>query len=420
MPRYLLDDSESESEYSETDESYRSPGRHRIKRHSFSRSRRRISPDSNSYLSPNVISTVRRSASTGNRRRPREDPMVIVDVHNDVRNRQESRDRHDRHERHDRHDRHDKFIEEDDEIEIIRPHRRLRAVSNVSAPRTPSPIQQQRDWELLVDQRILAKNDIRQDLEIAKQKQEIDRLERQLGKSKERHREDRRESHSRHRYDEVIYEDDLADKLRKLERLEKLKRNEEEQRLADQRAKIKRLEEAERRAAEEEEAKRLAHEAHLKEIEKREAIKAEKERIKKELRDEEARKALEEEERKKEMMKLEAQAIEKWKRNEEAKRMREIEEKKKKDDEFRERLKADFGLTEEEIEKRLKKKDEDEKKKHGESGLVILDPGREKTTYIKVHKKYLLPQTLEAYRLPWDWDNVSFPSFLLLYILIQL
>ncbi|OJJ37874.1 hypothetical protein ASPWEDRAFT_39598 [Aspergillus wentii DTO 134E9] len=27
-------------------------------------------------------------------------------------------------------------------------------------------------------------------------------------------------------------------------------------------------------------------------------------------------------------------------------------------------------------------------------------------TWIKVHRKYLLPDTLMAYRLPWDWDEV--------------
>jgi hypothetical protein len=394
MPRrYILDDSESSSsEFSETDISLSSPhGRRRIKRQSFSRSRQRVSPNSNAYLDPNLISTVRRSASTGNRRHRENEPMVIIDVNNDVRNRQDSRDRHDRYERTDRHDRHDRHQRiadfDDDDIEVLRSHRRNRASSNVSATRTPSPRQQQRDWEVLMDQRILARNDIRQDLEITKQQQEIDRLERQLSRHKEKKRPEKSESHSRHRFEEIHYEDDLSEKLRKLDRLEKAKRNEEEQRLAEVRAKVKRLEEMERRAEEEEEAKRLAHERHLKEIEERENIKAEKDRLKKELQDEEARKALEESERKKELAMLKAQAVDEWKRAEDSKRLKEIKEKEAKDREFKERLRAEFGYSEEQIEKMLNKKNDEEKKekkkeKDKDGKLVILEP--EKTTFIKV------------------------------------
>lgn len=30
-----------------------------------------------------------------------------------------------------------------------------------------------------------------------------------------------------------------------------------------------------------------------------------------------------------------------------------------------------------------------------------------KTTWIKVHRKYILPETLIAYRLPWDFDELD-------------
>ncbi|KAL3430184.1 hypothetical protein BDV09DRAFT_179028 [Aspergillus tetrazonus] len=33
--------------------------------------------------------------------------------------------------------------------------------------------------------------------------------------------------------------------------------------------------------------------------------------------------------------------------------------------------------------------------------------GKEGATWIKVHRRHLLPDTLVAYRLPWDWDEVS-------------
>ena len=35
--------------------------------------------------------------------------------------------------------------------------------------------------------------------------------------------------------------------------------------------------------------------------------------------------------------------------------------------------------------------------------------GSLRPTYIKVNKKYLDPDTLEVYELPWEWDEVSFP-----------
>jgi hypothetical protein len=339
--RYVLD-SDSE-EYSETDVSYDSPRRRTtVKRRSFSR--RRQSPDSNTYLSPGTVnvSHIRRSNSTGGHRRV-QDPMVVVDVHNDVRNRQESRDRHDRH-----------LLAEDDieEIDIIRSHRRPRAASNLSVSRTPSP--RQRDWELMMDQRILAKNDVRQDLELAKQQQEIERLERQIARAKEK----RREEHRSTRYiEEDYWEEDLSERLRKLDRLG-------------------------RRTSREEDVKRMARDQHLKELEKKEHASAERERIRKELELEAARKELEAEARKKEMAKLKDKAVEEWQRAQEAKKMKEVEEKAKKDKEFRERLKADFGYTDEQVDALLKK-EKKEGKNHGQ--LVVLEP--EKATYIKVRNR---------------------------------
>lgn len=461
MPRrrWIVDDeTESESEFSETDVSYTRPGgRTTVKRRSFSRVRR-DSPNSNAFLTPAIIAPPpRRSASTGGRRRRGgDDPIVVVDVHNDVK--QSSRDAR-------RSNMDQRLAQREDDIEeidIIRSRRQPRIVADIPVSRTPSPRQQQRDWELLMDQRILAKNDVRQDMELAKQQQEIERLERQLAKSREKRRDEHRGSVSRRRLaEEEVWEDELAERLRKLDMLEASKRTEEEQKLADYRskvkrleeiereqriaeeqkladyrakvkrleeaehkaaeeeearrlAKIKRLEDMERKAAEEEEAKRIAQEKHLKEIEKREKIKAERDRIIKEIKDEEARKALEEENRKKEMAELKRKAIEEWQRAEEAKKLKEIEEQKARDKEFRERLKLEFGYSEEEIEKMLKKKHDQEGKKeekhehhhhHDGGAVVVLEPPREKTTFIRVHRKYLLPATLDAFKLPWDWDD---------------
>uniref|UniRef100_A0A093V6H5 Reticulocyte-binding protein 2 like a n=1 Tax=Talaromyces marneffei PM1 TaxID=1077442 RepID=A0A093V6H5_TALMA len=414
--RFIDEESESESEFSETDVSFTRPGgRTTVKRRSFSRVRR-DSPNSNAFLTPAIIAgPPRRSASTGGRRRRGDDPIVVVDVHNDVHAKQDSRD----HRRNNIDQRLAQREDDIEEIDIIRSHRRPRIVADIPASRTPSPRQQQRDWELLMDQRILANNDVRQDRELAKQQQEIENLERQLAKSREKRRDEHRGSVSRRRLaEEEAWEDELAQRLRKLDVLEQSKRTEEEQKLADYRSKIKRLEDMERKAAEEEEAKRIAQEKHLKEVEKREKIKAERDRIIKEIKDEEARKALEEEEHRKEMAELKRKAIEEWKQAEEAKKMKEIEEQKARDKEFRERLRLEFGYSEEEIEKMLKKKHEQEEKKeekhehhhHGGGGggggaIVVLEPPREKTTFIRVHRKYLLPATLDAFKLPWDWDD---------------
>ncbi|KAL1988273.1 hypothetical protein VTN96DRAFT_248 [Rasamsonia emersonii] len=374
---HTFDIIDSDSEF-ESDVSYDRPRRPTIvRRRSFSR-RRRSSPDSNSYLSPDVIQTVHRSASTGGRRR--RDPTVVIN--NDIRTRQMHKERRGRPLYNE--------VDEYDEIDILR-RGRPRAGSSLS--RTSSP--HHRDWELLMDQRLLERNDRRQDIELMKHRQELERLERQFARRHEHAREPRFED----------WEDELIERLRKLDRLERSKRAEDDRLLAEYREKVKKLEEMERKAAEEEEARRLAREKYLKELEKKEALRAEKERIKKELRDEEARRLLEEEERKKELAKIKAAAVEEYKRAEEAKKLREIEEKERKDKEFKARLKEEFGCSEEQLEALIKKQKEKDKDKEREREREKPHSPPEPTTYIKVHRKYLLPETLIAYRLPWDWDE---------------
>ena len=45
-----------------------------------------------------------------------------------------------------------------------------------------------------------------------------------------------------------------------------------------------------------------------------------------------------------------------------------------------------------------------EKLARGSDKSTVYDPAR--PTYIKVHKKWLDPATLDAYNLPWEWDQV--------------
>ncbi|KAL2865871.1 uncharacterized protein BJX67DRAFT_382554 [Aspergillus lucknowensis] len=78
---------------------------------------------------------------------------------------------------------------------------------------------------------------------------------------------------------------------------------------------------------------------------------------------------------------------------------------------FKRRLRDESGYTEEEIEdivSRRAKRDEEREKQHS-GEIAKKDKGREEdeqqhhNTWIKVHRKYLLPETLNAYNLPWDW-----------------
>ena len=118
-----------------------------------------------------------------------------------------------------------------------------------------------------------------------------------------------------------------------------------------------------------------------------------------------------------------------------------MKEKKKKEEEdriFKARLKEMYlaqGYSEESIEVMLK--EAEKKKRHGSHGghsphsphnphphnphalgghdgqMVHVTEqmnvvNLSKPTYLKVHRKHLSPDTLDAYDLPWEWDDVSF------------
>lgn len=172
----------------------------------------------------------------------------------------------------------------------------------------------------------------------------------------------------------------------------------------------------------------------LEELERKEEEEAARERAKQEMLIADAKKAAkakeEEEFRKRVLEEAEREQYEK-----------EIKEKKKKEEEdrvFKARLKDMYlaqGYSEESIEVMIMESD---KKKHGHHGhgspsphsphsigghggeivkiteqTKVMDLSR--PTYIKVHRKYLSPDTLDAYDLPWEWDDVGltfpFPSF---------
>jgi hypothetical protein len=94
-------------------------------------------------------------------------------------------------------------------------------------------------------------------------------------------------------------------------------------------------------------------------------------------------------------------AIEDWQREEDAKKAKAKKEQEEVDKKVEEQLRGKLtraGYSHSEIEKMLSK-GEDDKAHRNE---IIL--ARHRPTYIKVHKKYLLPETLDAYQLPWSYD----------------
>ena len=115
-------------------------------------------------------------------------------------------------------------------------------------------------------------------------------------------------------------------------------------------------------------------------------------------------KAAEDAERKKKEDAMKRAAIEEHNQHQKEVAAREKAEREKAELAFQERVKTTFGkagYSSESIERVLK---EDGSKGKGEQ-KKIMDLAR--PTYIKVHRKHLSPDTLDAYDLPWEWDNVS-------------
>ncbi|KAJ6108269.1 hypothetical protein N7523_009592 [Penicillium sp. IBT 18751x] len=437
MPRpeiYFEGESE-ESDFSETDMSIRGRnGRTSFHRRSVSRHRR---PEvaRETLLAPVQQTTrVYRSASTGGRRpRERESTPAVMIVNEQATRTSNANTNKPRRVQ-------QRVYDESDE-EISRSSRR-RAATGVS--REASPLQQQRDYELLMSQRLLEKSDLHQDMEIWKHQQEIERLERELERTREKSTTPRqivaapvapappppppaRESRLL-RDEEEWYEEEISERLRRLQRIERKNRAEEERKQAEHRWRLQKFEEAEREAANREELKAKLKAEKLKEIERQQEEEKERERIRRELEEqkmkelqkakeeeeererlrkeilaEEARKAAEAAEKRKKELALKAAAVEEWKLEQERIAQQKKEEAEKKDKEFRERLRIEFGYSEEEIEEILKKKKEAKKEEKEEKKIEVEET--KKTTWIKVHRKHLLPETLMAYSLPWDWDE---------------
>lgn len=200
-------------------------------------------------------------------------------------------------------------------------------------------------------------------------------------------------SHSRHRHSGTIREEDLPYELRrKIDRLE--------------------LEEEEERIKKRTERERILWQAERDEVERKE--KKKREQILEDARIEAERKKKEAEEMKKKIL-----------AEEEDRKKKEKEKQEKEDREFEEKVKEKFlragkysslvrlglqtdessGYSLEHIEEVLHRKRE--KNKERDWAIDVSRP-----TYIKVRRKYLHPDTLDAYHLPWEWDSVSLPILL--------
>ena len=172
------------------------------------------------------------------------------------------------------------------------------------------------------------------------------------------------------------HDPELEQRLKKLEEIEKHEEAKAARKAAEQKKKIEAIEKKEEQA----EARKRYEEEKLMEAEKK------------------RRKEHEEKKRKEEW-------IEDWKREQEEKKRKEEKKKKEEDEAFRERALKTFGAvgySEDSVTKILNKA---EKKKDGkkdkDSGKQLMRP-----TYIKVNRKYLSPDTLDTFDLPWEWDSV--------------
>ena len=155
----------------------------------------------------------------------------------------------------------------------------------------------------------------------------------------------------------------------------------------------------------------------LDDIKRKEEDRERQRRIEDELLLKHAKEAAQAAEREKEEKELKKKAITEYKLKEEEERQKKKKEKEKEDEEFKERMRKTLwanGYSNEQIERMMKKAEKKDHSGHsdhtghkehaGESSTKVLALSR--PTFIKVHRKYLDPETLDVYQMPWEWDDV--------------
>jgi hypothetical protein len=141
----------------------------------------------------------------------------------------------------------------------------------------------------------------------------------------------------------------------------------------------------------------------LKFLEHQEAEREHEEILKREIEREKMKEMYEREQKAKKEKELQKEYVAKWKREEAEKKEKEKRQKEEEDAKFEERFKIQFmqaGYTEAQAEVVLQKKKRESEKKHQNSMAIDLS----RPTWIKVKRKWLLPETLDHYYLPWEWD----------------
>ncbi|KAL9624915.1 MAG: hypothetical protein Q9160_000962 [Pyrenula sp. 1 TL-2023] len=124
-------------------------------------------------------------------------------------------------------------------------------------------------------------------------------------------------------------------------------------------------------------------------------------RLKEKMELERAKEEIEKMEKAEKEKKLRKQYVEDWKREEDEKKRKEKEKKEEEDRVFEDRVKQKFmtaGYSEDYIEDILHKR----KHKVRENTMAL---ERTKPVWIKVQRKHLLPETLERWELPWEYDT---------------
>ena len=168
--------------------------------------------------------------------------------------------------------------------------------------------------------------------------------------------------------------------------------------------KMKKLDELEKKEEMETLKARYEEERMIEEAKKAKKKKEEAEFKKKAVEEYELEKA----ERHKQEAEARQRAIDEYERHKAEEHARKEKEKKEADEEFERRVKKTFekvGYDEESIQRVLEKAEKGEKihhKKGKENQIMDL----RRPTFVKVHRKHISPETLDAFDLPWQWDTV--------------
>ncbi|OJD17381.1 hypothetical protein AJ78_02511 [Emergomyces pasteurianus Ep9510] len=267
----------------------------------------------------------------------------------------------------------------DEQMEQLRRHRRPRSRSSHSPHldfeehlRLERLKILERREESLMEERNRKLDEQIQGLQKEREKRIRDR-EREL--ERERDREIDRSGRRGERREHTVSRRDIENELQ-IERLLQMQQDLEAQKFIDDQLIVRRAQAKEEEEAEKEQEKRI-----------REKIEAER-----------AKKAADAAERKTYEANLKKQAVEEYNRLQAEKKLKEQKDKEKADKEFEERARATLaksGYTDDQITAMLKGEDKTK---------AVSRPGQ-KPTFIKVSRQHIAPETLDAFHIPWEWDD---------------